>query len=137
MIILDISNMSKPRMISRWDNSPPYYGFTHTVVPLFKRNLFIATDETTKEDGSDLPKLMWVLDGRDESNPIPIATLPAPSSGALGLPDKRVGAHNIHENTPAILDQLPIRSGLRQGQSRSGQTPRNERSTPRTSSSLS
>jgi hypothetical protein len=100
MIILDISNMSKPRMISRWDNSPPYYGFTHTVVPLFKRNLFIVTDETTKEDGSDLPKLMWVLDGRDESNPIPIATLPAPSSDALGLLGKRVGAHNIHENTP-------------------------------------
>jgi hypothetical protein len=100
MIILDISDMSKPRMVSRWDNSPPFHGFTHTVLPLFKRNLLIVTDEMTTQDGSDLPKLMWVLDGRDERNPVPIATLPAPSSDALNLPGKRVGAHNIHENTP-------------------------------------
>jgi hypothetical protein len=26
--------------------------------------------------------------------------LPAPSADALNLPGKRVGAHNIHENTP-------------------------------------
>ena len=100
MIILDISDMSRPRMISRWDNSPPYRGFTHTVVPLFERKLFIVTDETITEDGSDLPKLMWILDGRDERNPVPIATLPAPSADALNLPGRRVGAHNIHENTP-------------------------------------
>ncbi len=100
MIILDISDMSKPKMVSRWDNSPPFYGFTHTVLPLFERKLFIVTDETTTEDGSDLPKLMWVIDGRDERNPVPIATLPAPSFDSLGIRGRRVGAHNVHENTP-------------------------------------
>lgn len=100
MIILDIGDMSKPRMVSRWDNSPPFHGFTHTVLPLFNRNLLIVTDESTSQDGLDLPKPMWVLDGRDERNPVPIATLPAPSADALRLPGKRVGAHNVHENTP-------------------------------------
>jgi len=100
MIILDISDMSRPRMVSRWDNSPPFSGFTHTILPLFERQLLIATDEAIYPDGSDGPKLIWVLDGRDERNPVPISTLPAPSADALGLSGLRVGAHNIHENVP-------------------------------------
>src|SRR5246127_949634 len=39
MFILDIADKSKPTPICRWDNSPPYTGFTHTVLPLFDRNL--------------------------------------------------------------------------------------------------
>jgi hypothetical protein len=100
MIILDISDMAHPRMVSRWDNSPPYHGFTHTVLPLFDRGLFIVTDESIKDDNSDSPKLMWVLDGRDERNPVPIATLPAPTADPLVPPRGRIGAHNIHENVP-------------------------------------
>jgi hypothetical protein len=100
MIILDISDMSRPKMISRWDNSPPYFGFTHTVLPLFERGLLIVTDESTKDDSSDLPKLMWVVDGRDERNPVPIATLPAPQHTAATVGRGRIGAHNVHENVP-------------------------------------
>lgn len=100
MIILDISDKSRPKMVSRWDNSPPFSGFTHTILPLFDRQLLIATDEAINPDGSDLPKLIWILDGRDERNPVPISTLPAPSADALGLQGRRVGAHNIHENVP-------------------------------------
>ena len=47
MFIMDISDKSKPKPISRFDNSPPYTGFTHTVVPLFDRGLVIMTDEST------------------------------------------------------------------------------------------
>ncbi len=100
MIILDISDMSRPKMVSRWDNSPPFDGFTHTVLPLFERELFIVTDEAIREDGSDLPKLTWVVDGRDETNPTPLSTLPAPPTDAYGRTDRRIGAHNIHENVP-------------------------------------
>jgi hypothetical protein len=100
MVILDIADKSRPRMVSRWDNSPPYSGFTHTVLPLFDRDLLVVTDESIFQDGSDLPKLVWVLDARDERNPIPISTLPAPSADALGFGGHRVGAHNIHENVP-------------------------------------
>src|SRR5271165_1400788 len=31
MFILDIADKAKPKPIVRWDNSPPYTGFTHTV----------------------------------------------------------------------------------------------------------
>ena len=33
MFVMDIADKSKPKPISRFDNSPPYTGFTHTIVP--------------------------------------------------------------------------------------------------------
>jgi hypothetical protein len=105
MVILDISDMSQPKMVSRWDNSPPFDGFTHTVLPLFERELLIVTDEAVRLDGSDLPKLVWVLNNQDERNPIPIATFPTaaypkPVFDEAGTQRDRIGAHNIHENVP-------------------------------------
>src|SRR5580704_18026311 len=78
MFIMDISDKSNPKPICRWDNSPPYTGFTHTVLPLFERNLMIVTDESTTDAATDWPKLIWILDARDEKNPVPIATCPMP-----------------------------------------------------------
>jgi hypothetical protein len=100
MIILDISDKSAPKMISRWDNSPPFDGFTHTVLPLFDRDLFVVTDEAIWEDARDWPKLLWIVDGRDEKNPVPISTCPAPGPTEFQKGSGRVGVHNIHENVP-------------------------------------
>ena len=57
-IVLDISDKANPKMISRWDNSPPYFGFTHTVMPLFDRDLYVVTDECVQDDMADWPKLV-------------------------------------------------------------------------------
>ena len=38
-IILDISNKAHPKMISSCQYSPPFNGFTHTLMPLFERGL--------------------------------------------------------------------------------------------------
>ena len=100
MVILDISDKSKPKMVSRWDNSPPYTGFTHTVLPLFDRGLFVVSDECTTNDSADWPKLIWILDGRDEKNPVPISTCPMPDYEYFTTSKRRYGAHNIHENVP-------------------------------------
>jgi hypothetical protein len=100
MLILDISDKSKPKLICRWDNSPPYTGFTHTLLPLFERNLLVVTDESTEDAGADWPKLVWILDGRDETNPVPIATCPLPPVDAYRNRGGRFGAHNLFENTP-------------------------------------
>jgi hypothetical protein len=100
MFIMDISDKGKPRPISRFDNSPPYTGFTHTVVPLFERNLLVMTDESTSDNAVDWPKLIWILDARDERNLVPVATCPMPSPDAYAPRDGRFGAHNVHENTP-------------------------------------
>jgi len=100
MYIMDISDKANPKPISRWDNSPPYTGFTHTVVPLFERNLLIVSDESTNDAATDWPKLIWVLDARDESNPVPISTCPLPPVDAWKGRGGRFGAHNLHENVP-------------------------------------
>jgi hypothetical protein len=99
MYVLDISDKANPKPICRWDNSPPYHGFTHTILPLFERNLFVVTDESVVDDADDWPKLIWILDARDENNPVPIATCPLPYD-QFARAGGRFGAHNIHENVP-------------------------------------
>jgi len=101
MIILDISDKSNPKVVSRWDNSPPYVGFTHTVLPLFNRGLMVVSDESVVDDAADWPKLLWIVDARDETNPVPIATCPPPPIDAFKGRGGRFGAHNIHENVPS------------------------------------
>ena len=100
MIILDISDKSKPTVVSRWDNSPPYYGFTHTALPLFDRDLIVVTEESVVDEATDFPKLIWLLDAREEGKPVPISTCPMPPFDSFARRGGRYGAHNIHENVP-------------------------------------
>jgi hypothetical protein len=99
MVILDIGDKAHPRLVTRWDNSPPYAGFTHTALPLFARNLLVVTDESVEDNAADWPKLVWILDARQEDNPVPIATCPLSPDGFAGR-GGRFGAHNLHENVP-------------------------------------
>ena len=99
MHIIDISDKANPKKISRWTNSPPYTGFMHTVVPLFDRGLMLVTDKFTENNAKDWPKLVWVLDTRDESNLC--RSRPARCRTTRPMrPRGRFGAHNIHENMP-------------------------------------
>jgi hypothetical protein len=100
MFILDISDRARPKPLCRWDNSPPFSGFTHTVLPLFARDLLVVTDESVVDDAKDWPKLIWIVDGRDETNPVPIATCPVNGVEDYAGRGGRFGAHNIHENVP-------------------------------------
>src|SRR2546428_1850410 len=100
MMVLDIADRSRPAMISRWANSPPYNGFTHTALPLFARGLLVVSDESVQDHGADWPKLVWLLDARDERRLVSIATLPAPPVDAFKHRGGRFGAHNLHENPP-------------------------------------
>jgi hypothetical protein len=100
MFILDIADKSDIKVVSRWDNSPPYPGFTHTVLPLFERDLLIVSDESVRDNGEDWAKLIWVVDNRDERNPVPISTCPMPPLRDFAGRGGRFGAHNLHENVP-------------------------------------
>jgi hypothetical protein len=99
-VVLDISDRAHPRQVSRWDYHPPMPGFTHTVVPLFERGLLVVSDESTVDGARDWPKLVWVVDNREESNPVPIATCPMPPVKEFAKRGGRFGAHNLHENRP-------------------------------------
>ena len=100
VIILDISDMSSPNMISRLDYHPPLTGFTHTVMPIFDRGLLVVSEEASRfEHCEDWPKLVWILDGSEETNPVMLSSLPMDKEKYCGRPG-RYGAHNIHENMP-------------------------------------
>jgi len=101
IMVLDIADRARPKVVSSWRNSPPYNGFAHTVLPLFGRDLLVVTDESVQDDGADWPKLVWLLDARDEKNLVSIGTLPVAGVKPLLHKGGRCGAHNVHENPPA------------------------------------
>jgi hypothetical protein len=98
--VMDISDKSRPKVISAFNPNPPFPGFTHTVMPLFSRELLVVTHECVHDNGLDWPKLTWLIDARKEDNLVPIATLPMPSVEEYGRKGGRFGCHNVHENPP-------------------------------------
>jgi hypothetical protein len=98
--ILDISNPSNIQVAGQWNHSPPFNGFTHTVLPLFSRDLLVVSDECVLDDGIDWPKLVWMVDSRNEKNLVPISTFPNAPVDAFIKKGGRFGAHNLHENLP-------------------------------------
>lgn len=100
VVILDIEDKSNPKMVSHINYAPPFPGFTHTVLPLFNRDLMLVTQEAVRLNGEDYPKLMWMMDIRDETNPIIIGTLPMPDTDDFFNRPGRFGAHNVYENQP-------------------------------------
>ncbi len=100
VVILDIEDKANPKMVSHINYAPPFPGFTHTVLPLFNRDLMLVTQEAVRLGGEDYPKLMWMMDIRDETNPIIIGTLPMPDTEDFFNRPGRFGAHNVYENQP-------------------------------------
>jgi len=60
----------------------------------------IVSDEATAPEGKDWPKLVWVVDVREEKNPVPLSTCPIPPVAEFAGRGGRYGAHNLHENRP-------------------------------------
>lgn len=81
-IILDISDLSRPRQISGFDWSPPFPWPTHSVVPvpfaINGRNYLIVADEDvdpmSAEMAPELAAFIWIVDATDEKKPVPVAT---------------------------------------------------------------
>jgi hypothetical protein len=103
LAILDISEITAPRLISRLDLMPPFRGHTHTALPLPRRKLLIVAEESVRNGCADGYKMVWVVDIRDESKPVAIASFPIPT-GNFSERGGRFGPHNIHENRPGSKD---------------------------------
>jgi hypothetical protein len=97
MTILDISDVSRPEIVSTLDWSPG--GESHTCLPLRGRSLVVTTDEETKNRCEGDPHMARVVDVSDERNPQVISTLPVPE-GDFCERGLRFGAHCLHENRP-------------------------------------
>jgi len=101
VVILDIADKAKPKLVARRSWYPPDTGFTHTVLPLLDRNLLVASEEANQDRCVDWPKRIWTVDIHDETKPTPIVPFPAPANfDDLCKRGGRFGAHNIHVNHP-------------------------------------
>jgi hypothetical protein len=68
---------------------------------LLDRGLLVVSDESVADGAKDWPKLVWILDVREETKPVPISTCPLPPVKTFAKRGGRFGAHNLHENRPA------------------------------------
>ncbi len=80
-VILDIEDMSKPKLVSHVDWSPPFPWPTHTCLKLpFKidgRDIMVVSDEDVGRLEGCPPypaSFLWVVDITDEKHPVPIST---------------------------------------------------------------
>ena len=102
-IILDVSDMAQPRMISQL----AFRGITatqgiHTYLPLPRRKIALINDEAIREDGDENLNLAGIVDISDEKQPrlislFPLPT-PPPERGLKNFYEKggRFGPHNHH-----------------------------------------
>ena len=78
IVILDISDRSKPKQISGIHWSPPYPHMVHSALPIpfpiKGRKLLVAPDEDCLKLYPSPPAFMWIVDITDETRPMPIST---------------------------------------------------------------
>ena len=102
LTIHDLTDPSKPRLLSHTNWSPPFPGGTHTALPLSGRNLIVVADEANAEKCAKGTFHTWIVDMRVLEKPVTVATLPTPRDRdycATGT----FGPHNLHENRPGSL----------------------------------
>ena len=104
--ILDMTDLRAPGLITRHTFHPPFGDMLHTALPFPSRKLVICTQEAIYKhaDPRDGEKFMWIVDVREERNPISVAAFRVRPDG-LAHPDYRFGPHNIHENRPGSLQR--------------------------------
>ncbi|HWP56635.1 MAG TPA: hypothetical protein VNL14_01970 [Candidatus Acidoferrales bacterium] len=123
IIILDISEIEKPRLIGQYNYHPPFFK-THTVVPAPYRyggkDIVVAVDEQPpRPRRGQVPAFMWIFDATDIENIKPLSAYFVSEddtpwkAGELG-PSARFGAHQCNERMKDSLVHVTwFRGGLR------------------------
>lgn len=102
MFILDISDMSKPKLVSAMNSGPANPHPTHTALPipglLKGRKIMVVADEDVAKLRPSPPAFAWIYDITDERQPLPIATFQAPGVDPDGAPQEPMsGCHQPSE----------------------------------------
>ena len=100
LVMMDVSDRSKPKLIKHHNWSPPFGGGTHNCLPLPDRSLLVVADEAVLDHCEDGIKYTWLFDIREPTNPVSISTLPTPDEADYCKKGAHFGPHNIHENRP-------------------------------------
>jgi hypothetical protein len=101
-VILDISDLSKPKMVSHYNTSPAFPHPTHTCLlmpkPLKGRTVMVVADEDVAKLWPAPPAFAWVYDVTNERLPVPIATFQVPGLDVDGSPQPSMtGCHQPSE----------------------------------------
>ena len=100
--ILDIEDMSKPKLISHANTSPSFPHPTHTclVMPdlLKGRKVMVVADEDVAKLWPSAPAFAWTYDITQETSPVPISTFQVPGLDKDGSPQPPMtGCHQPSE----------------------------------------
>jgi hypothetical protein len=99
LVVLDVSDVRRPRLVSHLDFGAAESGATHTALPLAGRDLLVVTDEAVDEDGAGPQKHIRVVDISEETSPRVVSRFPVPDGAHRGR-GGRFGPHNLHEMRP-------------------------------------
>jgi hypothetical protein len=98
--VIDCTDLGNMKLVGHVLWTPPFVGKTHTAWPLGDRPYLIVTDEASGREKYWDSQFMWVVDIRDETNPVPISTFMPDRDKYYERPG-RFGAHNILEYLPS------------------------------------
>lgn len=100
-VIIDISDMRKPKFVSGLDWSPPFPCPTHSAVPVpFEiggRKILLVADEDVMHQFEGPPAFLWVVDITQEDRPVPFASFQVEELDGTPQP-KHSGCHQPIEN---------------------------------------
>lgn len=97
LAVIDCSDLRNMQLVSQLQWSPPFPGSSHTAWPIGDRPYLVVTDEARARQKYWDSQFMWIIDIRQETNPIPVATFFPDRDKYFDRPG-RFGAHNILEN---------------------------------------
>ena len=104
----DVQDPARPELVAHRNWSPPFTGGTHTCLPLPDRDLLVVADEAVADNCADGVKHIWMLDIREKSNPVTIATVPIPDEQDFCAQPGHFGPHNLHENRPGSFQSSEL-----------------------------
>jgi hypothetical protein len=120
LFILDIADMTKPRLIAASNTSPAFPYPTHTCLPLPDRlkgrRIMVVADEDVAKLRPCAPAFTWFYDITDERMPTPISTFQVPGLDPDGAPQRDMtGCHQPSERLPGgtVLPFAWFAQGLR------------------------
>jgi hypothetical protein len=109
VVILDISDLECPELVSHRCYTPPYGGAFHTAMPVDRRiggrDWMVVFQESLAPYNKEGLKLMWMMDISEEENPITVSTFSVPTEG-FDLDNGRLGPHQPHEDLKVTDDLI-------------------------------
>jgi hypothetical protein len=98
--VIDCTDQRALKLLGHVSWTPPFVGSTHTACPVGDRPYLIVTDEARASKKYWDSQFMWIVDIRDEANPVPVSTW-FPEREKYFDREGRFGAHNIVEHIAA------------------------------------